>query len=132
MPVNIQVPFDDRLPLLKAGDWIQFLWLKGLGQFTAAAAAAAAALHQGVLHDLYQAVHIFHQHLFRKITGQNLKGQFLNLFDQPFHSYEFSVLISLQKTGPNLEGHCSSPDSNVESGEECCVYWTLIAGYLEP
>jgi hypothetical protein len=30
-----------------------------------------------------------------------------------------------------LEGPCSSPDSNLESGNERCVLRTLIVGYLE-
>jgi hypothetical protein len=40
------------------------------------------------------------------------------------------VLISLNKTGSYLDGHCSSSDSKLESGNERCVYWAVITAYL--
>jgi hypothetical protein len=49
----------------------------------------------------------------------------------PLIPVNFNVLISLNKTGSNLDRPCSSPDSNLESGEEQYVYRTLNVSILE-
>jgi hypothetical protein len=43
----------------------------------------------------------------------------------------FKVKILLNKTGSHLDGPCSSPDSNLKSGEEQYVYRTLIVRILD-
>jgi hypothetical protein len=58
-----------------------------------------------------------------------LRYRFLNFSDRPFLCF-FKVKISHNKTGSLLDGPCSFLDSNLESGEECYVYRTLIVGIL--
>jgi hypothetical protein len=42
----------------------------------------------------------------------------------------FKVFILLNRTTPQLEGPCSSSDTNLESDNELCVYRALITAYL--
>jgi hypothetical protein len=42
----------------------------------------------------------------------------------------FQIFILLNRNTPQLEGPCSSSDTNLESGNELCVYRALITAYL--
>jgi hypothetical protein len=49
----------------------------------------------------------------------------------PIISWIFKTFILLNRTTSQLEGPCSSSDTNLESDNELCVYRSLITAYPE-